>query len=411
MSGCGRTRSLLQPLRRFLQSGGDLSGEDAVRAVAATSGAGAVVVPTLLYEAGAWKARAEVRDRGGAVVGRLETPSIESSLSKEAAAALIVSLAEQIEGRFQGSRWRLGGAPARPARFQSLEAAKAFEEGFSAFDAGEFAAARDAFARAAREDPRHPLPAAWQARVAHLTGDRGAAVEAADRAEARLSTASPAESMFVQAVVAEARRQPENAARWYDALAAADPDDQSALAELAGYQDRSGRTTDAIASYRRLLELDAQQPGPALELCRLYSPARMNDSAMARAFAERARRAYAAFGSPAGEAQAMLCLSDVLRGGTPAERAESRAARHAGPAGVRVARAAVQRGARALLRRVRGPRRGRSDGGRRCARARLGQRQVRREYVPRRHRLHQPRGDLHHARQPDESPRLLSPEL
>ena len=137
---------MLQPLRRFLQSGGDLSGEDAVRAVAATSGAGAVVVPTLLYEAGAWKARAEVRDRGGAVVGRLETPSIESSLSKEAAAALIVSLAEQVEGRFEGSRWRLGGEPARPARFQSLEAAKAFEEGFSAFDAGEFAAARDAFA-------------------------------------------------------------------------------------------------------------------------------------------------------------------------------------------------------------------------------------------------------------------------
>ena len=153
--------------------------------------------------------------------------------------------------------------------------------------------------------------------MAHLTGDRGAAVEAADRAEARLSTASPAESMFVQAVVAEARRQPENAARWYDALAAADPDDQSALAELAGYQDCSGRTTDAIASYRRLLELDARQPGPALELCRLYGPARMNDSAMARAFGERARRAYAAFGSPAGEAQARLCLSDVLRAARP----------------------------------------------------------------------------------------------
>jgi len=315
---------LLQPLRRFLQTGGDVSGEDAVRAIAASSGAGAVVVPTLLYEAGAWKARAEVRDRGGAVVGHLETPSIESSLSKEAASALIVSLAEQVERRFRGSAWRLGGGTAGPVRFQSLEAARAFEEGFSAFDVGEFAAARDAFAKAAREDPRHPLPAAWQARVAHLTGDRSAAVEAADRAEARLSTASPAESMFVQAVVAEARRQPENAARWYQAFAAADPDDQSALTELAGYQDRSGRITEAVASYRRLLQIDPRQPGPALELCRLYNPARMNDVAMARAFGERARRAYATFGSPAGEAHAMLCLSDVLRGGTPAERAESR---------------------------------------------------------------------------------------
>jgi len=128
----------------------------------------------------------------------------------------------------------------------------------------------------------------------------------------------------VQAVVAEVRRQDENASRWYSELAAAHPDDLSALIELAAYQDRSGRTTDAIASYRRLLDAAAQQPGPALELCRLYNSARLNDTRMARAFGERARQAFVKLGSPAGEAQAMLCLADVLRGGNADERAEAR---------------------------------------------------------------------------------------
>jgi tetratricopeptide (TPR) repeat protein len=315
---------LLQPLRRFLLAGADPSGPEAVRAIEAASGAAVVAVPTLLYEQGAWKARADLQDDKGMPLGRVETASVESSLTKEAAATLVAALAAQIEQRFRSRRWSIVRAAAHPAPFGSLETAKAFEEGINAYDAAEYADARAAFARAAQEDSRHPLPFAWQSRVAQVMGERTAAAEAADRAEARLQGASPADAVFVQAVVAEARRQDENAMRLYQTLADEHSDDPVALGELAAYQDRSGRTAAAIASYRRMLDLSPRQPGPALELCRLYNSTRMNDAAEARTFGARARQGYHEIGSRLGEAQAMLCLVDILRLGKPDERAQAR---------------------------------------------------------------------------------------
>src|SRR5262249_50878785 len=157
-------------------------GPAAVKAIESASGAAVVIVPTLLYDSGAWRARADLQDAQGAAIGRPETAPIAAALTKEGGATAVRPPASAHQSRLQSRRWSLAGAAARPVRFGSLEAAKAFEEGVNAFDEGEFADARDAFARAAREDSRHPLPAAWQSRVAQVTGDRTAAAEAADRA-------------------------------------------------------------------------------------------------------------------------------------------------------------------------------------------------------------------------------------
>jgi tetratricopeptide (TPR) repeat protein len=313
---------LLPPLRRFLSSGSDASAAPAVQAVGSASGAGVIIVPSLVYDAGALKARAEIQDAKGAAIGRVETAPIVSSLTKDAAATLVGSLASAIDARLQSRRWTLAAAGARPLRFGSLDAAKAFEAGLNAYEVGEYAAARDAFTVAAKEDPRHPLPVAWQSRVASLTGDRVTAVQAADLAETRLQGASPDDAIFVSAVVAEARRQEERAGREYRALADARGADPTGLMELGGYHDRGGRPADAIAAYRQALSLDGQSPVPAVELCRLY--ARTNDAVQARQLGERAQRVYAALGSPAGEAQAMLCLADTLRVGTQDDRVQSR---------------------------------------------------------------------------------------
>jgi tRNA A-37 threonylcarbamoyl transferase component Bud32/tetratricopeptide (TPR) repeat protein len=318
-------RQLLQPLRRFLQGGPDVSSLEAVRAVAATSGAPVVVVPTLLYEAGAWKARAELQRPGGNTVSELiETDPLESSLTKETAATLIASLALKVEQRFDSRRWWFRRERSTPERFQSLDAAQAFEEGVNAYDAAEYSSARAAFLRAAREDPRHPLPRAWVSRVAHIVGDRNAAAEAGDRAEERLEGASDEDRLFIEAVVAEVRRREDEAEQRYVAFAASSGDDPAGLMELAGFLDRRGKTAESIATYRRVLDLDGRLAGPALELCRLYNSTRMNDAAMARAFGERAQRSYQDLGSPVGAAQAMLCLSDTLRVGNPGERAQAR---------------------------------------------------------------------------------------
>lgn len=313
---------LLPPLRKFLADGVDPSSASAIQAVAGASGAHVVVRPALVYDQGALKARADLQDAKGAALGQVETAPIVSSLTKDAAATLVGTLAAAIDERLRSRRWTLGGTAIRPMRFASLDAAKAFEAGLNAYEAGEYAAARDAFAAAAKEDPRQPLPMAWQSRVAILTGDRVTAAQAADLAEARLQGASPDDARFVTAVVAEARRQDDEAERRYQAFAEARGADPTGLIELAGFRDRAGRTAEAIAAYRKALDLDPQAAVAALELCRVY--ARSTDMAQARQFGERARSAYAALGSVPGEALALLCLADNLRVGTQHERARAR---------------------------------------------------------------------------------------
>jgi tetratricopeptide (TPR) repeat protein len=312
---------VLPTLQRVLADERDQSAA-AVQAAAGASGAQVVVVPSLIYDSGALKARAELFDPKGTSVGRVETAPLVSSLIKDAAATLVGSLAVAVDERLRQRRWTLARAGARPMRFASLDAAKAFEEGLGAHDVGEYAAARDAFAEAAKEDPRHPLPVAWQSRVASLTGDRITAAQAADLAESRVQGASPEDTAFVSAVVAEARRQDERADREYQAFAAARQTDPTGLIELAGFRDRSGRTMDAIASYQQALDLDPRAGLPALELCRLYT--RTNNTAQARQFGDRAQKAFATAGSSPGEAMALLCLVDNLRLGTPDERARAR---------------------------------------------------------------------------------------
>ena len=61
-SGCCPITRCCSRSRRFLLERRDVSSADAVRAVCAASGAAVVVVPTLLYDRGAWKARAELQD-------------------------------------------------------------------------------------------------------------------------------------------------------------------------------------------------------------------------------------------------------------------------------------------------------------------------------------------------------------
>ena len=311
---------MLPPLWRFLGGGRDAS--EAIGVVTRASGAGVIVVPSLVYDSGALKARADLQDPKGGALGRVETEPLVSSLTKDAAATLIGSLATRISERLRTRRWTLTRAERHPMRFASLDAAKAFEEGLSAYHVAEYAAARDAFAAAAKEDPRHPLIVAWQSRVATMMGDRVMAAQAADLAEARLQDASGDDVAFVSAVAAEARGQGERAEREYRALAQARADDPTGVMELAGYFDRIGRTSDAVVSYRQALDLDAQAAQPALELCRLH--ARTSDIAQARQFGERARQAYSAIDSSPGQALAMLCLADTLRRGTPAERAQGK---------------------------------------------------------------------------------------
>ncbi|HZL92792.1 MAG TPA: serine/threonine-protein kinase, partial [Vicinamibacterales bacterium] len=170
---------VIQILRRFLVGRVDVSSRDAIQALSVESGAQVVVVPALLYENGAMRARAEFLNPATATTlgDPFETEAKSSLLTKETAAELIEALARGVEDRLRETRWFGSRSLAGSTRFRTLDAAKAFEEGIGAFDEFEYSAARSAFDAAAREDPGHPMVAAWVSRVHQVFGLRDRAAK------------------------------------------------------------------------------------------------------------------------------------------------------------------------------------------------------------------------------------------
>jgi tetratricopeptide (TPR) repeat protein len=328
---------LLEMLRGHVQANRDISSSEAMQTLGVESGARIVAVPTILYADNAWRARVELRDAATAAASAtreavFETEPVVSTLSKETAYALMGSLAADVLEHYASPRTRLEAALQRmvgtrasvaPA-VRTLDAAKALEEGVSAYDDLEYASALKAFSVAADQDRRSPVPLAWISRVAMLMRQSDVAADAADRALALAENAHPGDRVFIEAVAAEATGDYETADERYAQLADAYPDDPAGIMELAGYQDRRAANAGAIASYRRALEIDEKLIRPHLELCRLYN--RTDDVVTAKMHGTRALERYRALKSGGGEGQALLCLTDALRVGTPAERGEALAA-------------------------------------------------------------------------------------
>lgn len=335
-------RRVLQVLNRFVRDGVDVASRDVIAAIVSDTDIALVIVPTLLRDGGDWRGRVELRNAATAAsVWSYETTPLTTALSRDAAHSVAIEMATAIDRHLTPRRISLvermkrivgiGRAGVVP-HVQSLDAAKAFEAGIREYEDLEYAAARDAFASAVNEDPRNPLARAWLSRALQLTRDDDRAIEAGDRALALVTPGSPtADALFVRAVAREGRREFAGAEADYRALVAARPGDATWLIELGAFLDRRERSADAAMVYRQAMTLDAGLVRPRLELCRLYSPSRLNEPVEARMFGETALARYRALAgagqSSGGEAQSLLCLSDVLRAGSSADRAEAR--RHA----------------------------------------------------------------------------------
>ena len=329
---------LLQIVRPFRQDGRDVSSREVLQAIATQSGARVLIVATLLRDDdGGWKVRIEFRNPETASNhGTYETPSTVSSLRKEAVYGLMAPAARGIadyfttNGPLRASVVALLGRamgseqPSFAPRMGTLDAAASFEQGIDAYEQLEYAAARTSFATASVRDPRNPLPLAWQSRAAALMRQDKDGVEAADQARRLLTDETRAgDRLFIEAVAAEARRDPVTAERRYRDLIARNRDEPTWLVELAGFQDRQGMTAEAVATYHDALTLDGRLVRPHLELCRLYSPSRLNEPALAKQQGEQALAMYKALGNRGGEAQSHWCLTDVLLvGDSQAERGD-----------------------------------------------------------------------------------------
>ncbi|MBI4486289.1 MAG: protein kinase, partial [Acidobacteria bacterium] len=332
---------LLQIVRRFRQGGGDVSSREAIQALTANSGARVIIIPTLLYENDAWKARVEFRDTTTATSRATdETAPVVSSLKKEAAYSLMPQLTSRIQGYFTTVGPRRAsiadfvrklagrGPPPLATRLRTLDAAAAFEQGVDAFEQQDYSVALRAFRTATDRDPRSPLLFAWQTRVARMMRLDKEAAEAATQALRLVTDQVPAsDRRFVQAVAAESRRDAAGAEALHRELVAEHPDEPGWVMELAAFQDRQLHPADAVEAYHEALRLDERLVRPHLELCRLYGPLRLNDTPRAKQHGEIALARYRALGAPAGEAQTLWCLTDVQGLGDEAARAE--AVRHA----------------------------------------------------------------------------------
>jgi tetratricopeptide (TPR) repeat protein len=321
---------MLPALRPFIDEQGGvsrISSPEAIRALAAQAGASIVVVPTLLYENGEWRGRVEFRDAHtmtGAALPAYESESRLSALPPVIGYQLVAALADGVSGRFKSAPSRARDWIAAPIQaegglpgifLQSHDAVRELERGARAYDALELRAAADAFAAAERQDPNHPLPAAWRSRVALLMGERQAALDAASRALDRVGPRTRSvDRMFTEAVAFEARGETEPADRRYRALVSESSGDPVWVAERAAFLDRQGRVDDAVTLYHEALAADATFIRPRLELCALYGPSRKQQPELAARFGEQARAMYERISDRMGAAQARLCLSQTLQG-------------------------------------------------------------------------------------------------
>jgi tetratricopeptide (TPR) repeat protein len=324
---------VLEVLRRFIRDDSDVSSRDAIQAITAATGAELVVIPTLLRDGGSWRARVELRDpRTSNSVWQHETSPEVSSLTRDVAYRSALSLADDLEAHLKSYRSSVidrirslwPWSDERGGGWQSIDIAKAFAEGTAWYEDFEYAKAREAFRRASSLDPRNPLLLAWVSRAAQLVREEDEATEAADRAVSLLTARTPiADALFVRAVAAEARRDAASAESFYRELTRERSDDPTWVMELGGFLDRQTRNADAVSEYHRVLGENPQLPRPQLELCRLYSPSRLNEPVEARKYGESALRSYTALGARAGEAQSLLCLTDTLAVGTNDQRSQA----------------------------------------------------------------------------------------
>jgi serine/threonine protein kinase/tetratricopeptide (TPR) repeat protein len=304
---------LLETLGQFFTGKSDPSSSEAIQLLAAQSGASLLIVPSIEYDKdGAWKARAYIRNPATATnVAEVATSAETSSLPRETVHRQMQSLARAVQAHFK-LRWPHRAFERHAdGRFLTLEAARAFSDGVTANEQLEYAAARDAFLRAVKQDPQRALAHAWLSRTLLVIGDTQNAV-AAGREANRLMTANTprADALFAAATLAEAQSDFTKAEQAYRSLAALHPDDPAVAAELADYLKRQSRNEEAVDAYLEALRRDPGTARAHVDLCQLYS--RLDNYPLSEEHAQTALTTFRSLGNRGGEAQALLCYGDEL---------------------------------------------------------------------------------------------------
>jgi tetratricopeptide (TPR) repeat protein len=323
---------MLETLRGFAAKKTVLSGNQVVAAFRTAAPGQRLIRPALIKNGERWHVQVEVLDGTRPTIQTtFETAGVPTSvLRAKLAHDLMRDTAAAIEQHFK-PRWitRTSEAAVGP-RLATLDAVRAMVEGIDAYEEQEYLSAWQAFTKATAEDPRSAIPQMWLARSAHAMRRDLEAREAARRAVMLLDAeAAPAERLLVEGIAAEITGERAVADARFQSLADAAGDDPRWSMERALFEVRRAQSKDAwnsaIRSFHDMLERDPTFIRPHVELCRAHN--QIQDTQNAIAEAQRAVDAAQRAGWRGAEAQARLCLVEVLRQGE--DTASKQAQEHA----------------------------------------------------------------------------------
>ena len=329
---------VLEPLSRFVSGGGDAS-RPGRRSAAPTREyweRACAETATLLRDGGRWRARVGAGPGDGDHRMDVRTAPEKTALGRDVAYRMALALAEAIDNHFRTPQARVKQALRRVV-------------GMATPTVMSHACSRSRLQSVRRRQPlvREPRVCVGTPRIclggaARTAQSPGASLaqshrtahprqqctnESADRAMSRVTDQTPrTDVLFARAVSAEARRDFAAAEEVYHALVRESRDPVWSM-ELGGFLDRRDRNADAVVAYHQALESDPHIVRARLELCRLYSPSRLNEPVEATKYGEAALAAYRSLAAgpdgphpSGGEGQSLMCLADTLRVGGSADR-------------------------------------------------------------------------------------------
>ena len=124
---------------------------------------------------------------------------------------------------------------------------------------GKHAEAADAFAAAAKLDPKNPQPLLYSGLIYHQTGSDAKAVPALQQALA-LGTDDPFDAHIALAEAAATAKNTDGALKEFNLAAQAKPDNFNAWANIGILNQNTGKAADAEAAYRKAIALTPPDP-------------------------------------------------------------------------------------------------------------------------------------------------------
>jgi tetratricopeptide (TPR) repeat protein/TolB-like protein len=216
-----------------------------------------VVAGAVRHAGGTWRIDLRLLSVAGAGPGSIETKTIAAQTSD--AGGLFDAVGRAAERlRVELGLDRLPDAPAPAVQSISLEAAAAYRDGRERLLVGDSVGAADAFERAVAADPRFAAAHEGLSEAYQALGYRDKAVSAAQTAVETLGSARTRLAGQLQARLALLRGEPEEAEKAFAELVRRYPNDTKALVDLSMAQASRGAVAEAVATLRKVTELDSR---------------------------------------------------------------------------------------------------------------------------------------------------------